>query len=427
MEKNEYSKYRTELKPNVNSSVELFSDRLQSLMNGESAHDGLIIIDKIRHYCQNWLVNHGCLGVWLVPFDNYINEYSSNNYIAFNTYYKKHFALIQSPQIQKEAAAIALGDNFRFVDCFRAEKTDFSHCSIFQQLDVELIGRDENGTRNYAESMIEDCINRVKGRTLKCLGGFRQSDLLKWYGTDEPNLNSGCYISDDRTIVLPSLEASALCDIEHFVQSNPTTMHMDANCIRIEQESMSQIRTIWNKITEMIPVNPQMIYAYWLINLPLAQRDSEGKIRATHHIMSKPLLDSGLSSTSLFQFSDDELCRLPSRSYDLMLCSTDHVVEVIGGDMRINSFCEQLDAIKRFGLDPSNYAFLLETLHLNDKNHRLQISGFAVGIERLTQFILNEFDMSFVQLFPTNLPDGKMMHAMSIEEAGIKDIGIPLL
>jgi aspartyl-tRNA synthetase len=365
-------------------------------------------------------MDHGCLGVWLVPVDNYVNEYSSNNYIAYNTYYKKHYALIQSPQIQKEAAAIALGDNFRIVDCFRAERTDFSHSSIFQQLDVELVDRDENETRMFAESLIKDCIRSIHGKSLVCLGSFRQCDLLKWYGTDEPNLSSGCYIADSRTIILPNMSSSVFHQIECFVSACPGTMRLEDGRICMEKDvGEGLLFEVWNAVSRMIPLDSETIHAYWLINLPLARINSEGQLQPIHHIMSKPLLDTGLESLSLFQFSDEQLCRIPSKSYDLMLCSLDHVVEVIGGDMRIESFNEQLDAIMRFGLDPANYAFLLETLHINDINQHSLLSGFAMGIDRLAQFLVGKFDMDKVQLFPTNLPEGKMIHAMSLEDAGI--------
>lgn len=419
MENNEYQRFRTNLNPNTDEAVKGFGNRLLSFINDSNKCAGLKIVDRVRHFCQNWLTDHGCLGVWLVPVDNYINEYSSNNYIAYNTYYKQHFALIQSPQIQKEAAAIAIGDNFRIVDCFRAEKTDFSHSSIFQQLDVELVNRNEEETRTFAESLIKDCLKSIQDRTFVCLGSFSQSDLIQWYGTAEPNLSSGCYILDDHTIVLPPMPSNVKNQIRQEIHDNPTNLHLKNNLLFVDTEANTDtLASTWRRIANLIPHNPQVVYAYWVINLPLAKM-TDGRLQPVHHIMSKPLLADNIESCSLFQFTDEEMCTLPSRSYDLMLCSEHHVVEVIGGDARINSFKEQLDAINRFGLDPKNYAFLLEALHINDVHHRSLISGFAMGVDRLTQFIINEFDMSYVQIFPTNLPDGKMMHAVSLEDANI--------
>ena len=422
MKKNKFVRVCTNIPENVNHAAERFGARIQSFINNTTTKDGLVMIDRVRSFCQNWLSCHGCLGVWLVPIDNYINEYSSNNFIAYNTYYKKHFALIQSPQIQKEAAAIAIGDNFRIVDCFRAEKTDFSHCSIFQQLDVELVNRSENETRAFAELLIQDCLKTIQDRTFVCLGSFPQTELIRWYGTEEPNLCSGCYIANDYTIVLPSLDPYELTQIQNFVCDNNTKIHLEEDHICIDDKSDGDILyKTWHMISNIIRINPHIVYAYWIINLPLAKFNSIGKLQPVHHIMSKPLLDKNAKSLSLFQFSDAELCSVPSRSYDLMLCSRDHVVEVIGGDARINTYNEQLDAIKRFGLDPKNYAFLLEALHINDLNNRSLLAGFAMGLDRLTQFIINEFDMSFVQLFPTNMPDGEMVHAVSFEDAGVRE------
>ena len=69
--------------------------------------------------------------------------------------------MVQSPQIQKEAAAIVLGSNFRLVDCYRGEKTDTTHANIFQQIDVEFANKTEYEIRKVGKKIIEECFKEI--------------------------------------------------------------------------------------------------------------------------------------------------------------------------------------------------------------------------------------------------------------------------
>jgi aspartyl-tRNA synthetase len=58
----------------------------------------------------------------------------------------------------------------------------------------------------------------------------------------------------------------------------------------------------------------------------------------------------------------------------------------------------------------------LEALRFNENHDKKRLGGFAIGAERLVQFLIGCYDMKYVQLFPTNLPNGILTHATSIED-----------
>jgi hypothetical protein len=58
----------------------------------------------------------------------------------------------------------------------------------------------------------------------------------------------------------------------------------------------------------------------------------------------------------------------------------------------------------------------LEPLRFNDEHDGKRLGGFAIETERLVQFLTDYYDMKYVQLFHTNLPDGILAHAASIED-----------
>lgn len=118
-----------------------YVDRLKDVYTNNDIHRGLLIGSKIREITQRILFESDATYIWLPPLETSIDEYSSENFVAKNPYTNKSYSLVQSPQIQKEAAAIVAGTNFRIVDCYRGEKTDATHSNIFQQIDIEFANR----------------------------------------------------------------------------------------------------------------------------------------------------------------------------------------------------------------------------------------------------------------------------------------------
>lgn len=391
-----------------------FKNRLEEVASNPKIQEGLSTASAVREICQKVLFEEGLQYIWLVPIETSIDEYTTENFVAFNPYNQKSYSLVQSPQIQKEAAAIVLGSNFRIVDCFRGEKTDYSHSNIFQQLDVETANLSESEIRRIAGRLVVECYEQLKGIKLVIEDVYDYSELVDMYGTDSPNLASGVYIVKYNNCLGLKFDTKQREIVDRLV-SCYTPILKKENCVIFNQNfPIEKLRKIRNEITDLILKDSNKLYAYWVVNMPYA-KIKDGKLSTVHHVMSRPqnMEDTNFSFLSL---SDSELCSLKCNSFDLIVCGQNGAIEVIGGDERINTFLHQFEAIKRTGLSTEQYSYLLEALHFNDMHEQKRLGGFAVGLERLAMMISMAKGISSVQLFPTNLPNGLLTHAISIEE-----------
>lgn len=417
MTNNEYEEFKSMINSKeLNDNLELYYSRLSEVYTNNKIIEGISIGSKIREIIQTILIREGCQYIWLVPIETSINEYSKNNFIAYNPYNKKSYSLVQSPQIQKEAAAVVLGSNYRLVDCYRGEKTNATHANIFQQIDVEFSNKSESEIRRIGKNIIETCFKQILNINININDAYSYNELLELYGTDSPNLGADFRIckSEEKYYLLiperflPSVKRTT--DKMNFCYFNDNRLIFDK---KVEITDIRKIRNEFvNKYNNNLNNN---YYGYWVVDMPFAECKNN-IIRPTHHIMSMPNIAHNDRNFSFDNLSDYDLCNLKCNSFDLMLCNNSNVVEVLGGDERINNFSLQYSAIKRLNYDVEQYAYLLETLRFNDNHDKKRLGGFAIGIERLIQFLVGCYDMKYAQLFPTNLPDGMLMHATSIED-----------
>ena len=403
----------------LSNKLDEYFDRLKDVYTNNDIHRGLLIGSKIREITQRILFESDATYIWLPPLETSIDEYSSENFVAKNPYTNKSYSLVQSPQIQKEAAAIVAGTNFRIVDCYRGEKTDATHSNIFQQIDIEFANRNEEEIRSIARKIVETCFREIVGITLNVDEIYSYETLVKLYGTDSPNLKNGFFIqekdgrysievasSEDMKQILPFVSKIQICEIlgDHIVFADKYPIE-NIRKVRDELIRLTQNREKMDD-TELL--------GYWVSDMPYAEYKN-GIIRPTHHIMSRPK-ESSKDDFSFLNLTDEELCKLKCNSFDLLVCTPSRVVEVLGGDERISDFKTQYEAIKRMGYSLEQYAFLLETLKFNDEYGKAKLGGFAIGVDRFAQFLSGTNNMKFVQLFPTNLPNGELLHAISIED-----------
>ena len=403
----------------LSNKLDEYFDRLKDVYTNNDIHRGLLIGSKIREITQRILFESDATYIWLPPLETSIDEYSSENFVAKNPYTNKSYSLVQSPQIQKEAAAIVAGTNFRIVDCYRGEKTDATHSNIFQQIDIEFANRNEEEIRSIARKIVETCFREIVGITLNVDEIYSYETLVKLYGTDSPNLKNGFFIqekdgrysievasSEDMKQILPFVSKIQICEIlgDHIVFA--------------DKYPIENIRKVRDELIRLTQNREKMedteLFGYWVSDMPYAEYKN-GIIRPTHHIMSRPK-ESSKDDFSFLNLTDEELCKLKCNSFDLLVCTPSRVVEVLGGDERISDFKTQYEAIKRMGYSLEQYAFLLETLKFNDEYGKAKLGGFAIGVDRFAQFLSGTNNMKFVQLFPTNLPNGELLHAISIED-----------
>lgn len=418
MQNNAYKNYWDSLNnDHLKQALTRYQQRLSDVIADENIQNGIRCGSEIRRICQEVLFSEGLKYVWLVPIETSIFEYSKDDFTAYNPYSRKTYALVQSPQIQKEAAAVSVGSNFRIIDCYRGEKTDATHSNIFQQLDVELADVDETEIRRIAGKLVQTCIGQLMGIQLEITDCYSYSELVQFYGTDSPNLCPGLQIAEQDGQY--SLRAKQR--YWSIIEPQLTDFHdirYEAGILRFAPgTSIDRVRSVRNILSASIlqSMNSQELYAYWVVDMPYAHKCGNG-IEPVHHIMTLPKAAKGTANFRFQNLCDEELCSLTCNSFDLIICGKHGAVEVLGGDERISTFALQIDAIERMDFSAQQYAFLLQTLKFNDDHRKVSLGGFAVGIDRLAQFVAGKAGLNYVQLFPTNLPNGEMVHAISIEE-----------
>lgn len=399
--------------------LDTYSERLQEVYTNEDIRRGLLMGSKIREITQRILFESDATYIWLPPLETSIDEYSSENFVARNPYTNKSYSLVQSPQIQKEAAATTIGTNFRIVDCYRGEKTDATHSNIFQQIDIEFANKREEEIRSVARRIVETCFREIVGIALTVDEIYSYENLVKLYGTDCPNLKNGFLIEEkDGRYSIGIASPEEMKQILPFISKIQVCEILREQIVFVDKYPIERVREIRDELISLTgkreETNATELLGYWVSDMPYAECKN-GIIKPTHHIMSKP--KSSLEENfSFLNLTDEELCRLKCNSFDLLVCTPDRVVEVLGGDERISDFKTQYEAIRRMGYDPEQYAFLLETLKFNDEHSKTKLGGFAIGVDRFAQFLSGTNNMKFVQLFPTNLPNGELVHAISLED-----------
>lgn len=419
----EYLKFRNDIKSKaLNKKLDQYSSRLNEVKYSESIQKGIWANSVVATVAQKTLNNYGVKNVWLVPAETSIQEYSENDFLVYNPYTKKRYSLFQSPQIQKECAAVLVGSNYRLATCFRGEKCDYIHSQIFQQFDVEFCDTEVSQVKKIAEELVSNCVKEVRKDCSCVFEYYEYKDLMELYGEDNPNLYYGLWIEkieEHYGISLYGVDEIDLCKskVSNNLDYRIESIH-GVDYIFNVNNTISELRAFRDSLIKdgIMTDRKDKLVLYWVDQMPFVYKNKE-EIKLVHHVMSMPSKAANNSSFRFTDLTEQELLDLTCNSYDLLMCNDNGVVEIIGGDERISSFALQYDAIKAVKEEPEKYAFLLEMLHFNDqlpKPHRL--SGFALGTDRLSQELLGLYDMKYVQLFPTNYEDGELIHAISKED-----------
>lgn len=420
METKKYKEFLESIKSKkLKENIQRYYSRLQEVNQDEKIKNGLNVGSQIRKISQDILFDEGVKYIWLVPIETSIDEYSRENFTATNPYNKKTYSLVQSPQIQKEAAAVTMGSNYRLVDCYRGEKTDATHSNIFQQIDIEFANKQEDEIRRVAGRIITECFEEIAGITLNISGIYSYCDLMRIYDTDSPNIGQGFLIEEkDGRFSIGIADKEEFHNILPYISSLDICSIYGNNIVFEEKVPIEEVRKVREKLILLNKnqKDKKSLLGYWISDMPYAKLRND-VLTPVHHVMSKPkrALEKDFN---FLELSDEEMCALRCNSFDLMVCDGNRVVEILGGDERINSFEMQYDAIKRLNYNPEQYAYLLQTLKFNDDHDKKLLGGFAIGVERLAQFLSGTENMRYVQLFPTNLPNGELLHATSIEDLG---------
>lgn len=270
----------------------------------------------------------------LPPIDTSIQEYTGRDFEVINPLNGKVYSLIQSPQIMKETAAVVFGSNWRRTFCYRPESGDATHAQIFQQVDVELRNGDGSAARQLAEEILRRAYREIKNEDLPPVPQLDYITVVSLYGDDQPNLYHGLFLdtTSDGRVVLRIKSPKAK---EYFNSVVGRQLeHLPDVELLLHGPLLESESVIWGTVEELRKIREEAlrrgitesksweeVSAYWLINMPYARYNKEGKLEPVHHVMSMPWQAIENPSFSFSGLTDNELTNLRCDSYDLVVCT----------------------------------------------------------------------------------------------------------
>ena len=133
---------------------------------------------------------------------------------------------------------------------------------------------------------------------------------------------------------------------------------------------------------------------------PVGNIDAEGEVLISKYVKEKYNCDFvfltkyPVSKRPMYTMPDDEDKNL-TKSFDLIFDG----LEITTGGQRINDYKMLKENIEKFGLNPEDFDFYLETFKYGMPPH----GGFAIGLERLTMKILKLSNIREATLVPRDM------------------------
>lgn len=418
----------------LQSGLNNFTQRL-NVLGSQEVQNGLLQRSRFCSEMRRFATEQGLIEIDLPMLERPWGEYNKQNkdqfWVVFPRDPRYGYVLRQSPQILKQAFSYATQmSHYRLCENFRGADCDRTHAVAFYQFDVELANADGTKARRVCENIISGAINSVFREDLESFNERDYRDVVALYGHDNPDLHHGLELDQlgDGSPVIHVKPKTAekireLGNVEPSKDCNYTVRPLNSDDklkIKNPQEigegdelvvfTGIPVETVREKRQKLIKLGlseseVDQLKVYWLINMPYGERKN-GKVGSCHHVVSRPLGDTNWETA--------DLPEVPCDSYDLLLCNNTDTIEIAGGDARINSYEQQLRALKALGYDDKtieeSFSFLLEALKYNDNHDQIKTAGFAFGIERIMMVLTRADSFNTVYSFPQNTPELLFSH-----------------
>lgn len=390
---------------------------------------------------------------------------------------KKFYALPQSPQIYKQLLMIAGFDKyFQIAKCFRDEDLRLDRQPEFTQLDMELSFLTENEIMEIVENMFKYVFKQIFNIDLKI--PFVKMDydvaMLK-YGTDKPDIRydyeiydvSYHFLETNFQIFSNALKSKKVIKaifihndilnkqnikfLEKFATDNgskglsyitySSSLIQGSIASNVEKEIMNSIfnqykfskgtilfiaddekiatkslGAIRSQLSKVIDIKFKNDFSFlWIINWPLFEINSNGKITSSHHPFTMPKIDS-LNELNINPINTK------AQAYDLVL----NGFELGGGSIRIHDLELQKTIFKILGLSKkeidSKFSFLLNAFKFGVPPH----GGIAFGMDRFMMILTNSSSIRDVIPFP-KMSDGfdiMLSSPIDVDNDALKELGL---
>ncbi len=363
------------------------------------------------------------------------------------------YALPQSPQLFKQVLMVAGVDRyFQMARCFRDEDLRADRQPEHTQVDIELSFIQEEDIFELIEEMLSWLFQEILGISLPTpFPKLVYQEAMRRYGTDKPDLRFGMELIDLSSLIssgnfrvfndvlakggqvkalrVPgggSFSRKKLDDLKSWVTlygasgiswillrgkeiASPLINYFSQDILKevitqMEAEpgdaiifvadksevvaaALGQLRLHLARELNLIPGDKYQ--PVWIIDFPLFEFDSQGRLTPLHHPFTSP--------------QEEDLPKLKkaptkvrARAYDIVLNGE----EIGGGSIRIHQRKIQESILELLGIDEvearDKFGFLLEALSFGAPPH----GGIALGLARLVMILAGEPSIREVIPFP---------------------------
>jgi aspartyl-tRNA synthetase len=472
-----------EIKENIDVSEEVRLKYRYLDLRRASMQKKLRIKHDVYKFVTDFLDSEGFISVETPILTKSTPEGARDYLVPSRTQRGSFYALPQSPQIFKQLLMVAgVEKYFQIARCFRDEDLRADRQPEFAQLDMEMSFIEQEDIFGVCERLFKELFKEVMGLDIKI--PFQKMDYeeaMAGYGTDKPDVRfelllhdltedlgkcefkvfkdaiaSGGIVTalaapgyadlsrkeiDDLTAFVSVYEAKGLAyfKVEEDKITSPISkffspetlgliknktgaepgdmIFMVADSKDIAREALGALRLKIGR--EKSLADPKEFKFLWVVNFPLFKFNKDEKRWVSEH---HPF--TGFYEEDLKFMDSDELSRIRSRSYDLVLNGS----EIGSGSVRIHRRDHQQKIFDALGLGKEEsrqrFGFLLDAFRYGPPPH----GGIAFGLDRLITLFTGDSSIREVIPFPKNQ---KGMSPLSgapsaVSEQQLRELGIKL-
>lgn len=374
---------------------------------------------------RNYLAEHGYWEVETPILAKSTPEGARDFLVPSRNLKGSFYALPQSPQLYKQILMVAgLDRYFQWARCLRDEDLRADRQPEHTQVDIEASFVTEEDIQKLVEGLFHLWVKEIKHQFLEIpFPRMTYKEVMERFGTDKPDLRNPLELStvterfkgSEFRIFASIVEKGGIVralrveggagwsrkeidSLDEEVKpfgfpgvvwarkqdgklSGPLSKFMNIHELkegelelalagpdhRLVNQAMSRLRDVCGR--RMGLVNEDKMFALWITDFPLFERDDEtGEIIPSHHIFTLPQAQD-------LRYLEQDPLKVRGRLFDVVL----NGIELGSGSIRCHNRQLQEKLLRIAGIDPAQFEFFLAALDAGAPPH----GGIGMGFDRI--------------------------------------------